>query len=351
MMTVTGARADPMKVLPPAERYRPIDTRRLERPLLCVNIDAEEEFDWSRPFSRKNTSADWLARIDRAQRVFDRFGIRPVFLMDYPIATNPRAQDIIGGYWHEQRCVVGTQLHPWVTPPHEEVVCPINSFPCNLPADLELRKLVALTDAIKRRFRIQPRIYKAGRYGIDLGRASSLIDLGYEVDTSIVPFKSYAGSGGGPDFTGFPDQPFWVGADRRLMCLPVSQSIVGHLRGGQRFGLERLVLNRYAARIHLPGILARLGLLERVMLSPEGATKAEMCRLIDMMIASGKKIIAVSFHSSSLTPGCTPYVRSERDLSDFLYRLEATLEHIIDRHGAEPVDPLLVKTRLSALSG
>ena len=60
---------------------------------------------------------------------------------------------------------MGAHLHPWVTPPHEEVVCLVNSYPCNLPDDLERRKLRVLSDAIEARLGRRATVYKAGRHG------------------------------------------------------------------------------------------------------------------------------------------------------------------------------------------
>src|SRR5690606_11756480 len=127
-------------------------------------------------------------------------------------------------------------LHPWVNPPHEEVVCLINTYPCNLPADLERAKLQTLTRKIVDTLGVRPRIYRAGRYGVDPGREAMLAELGYLVDVSVVPYRSYAGFGGGPDFFGYPDAPFWSTARRQVLFMPVTQSLVGPLKSLARKG-------------------------------------------------------------------------------------------------------------------
>ena len=68
----------------------------------------------------------------------------------------------------------------------------------------------------------------------------------------------------------------------------------------------------------LRGVLARLGLLERVPLTPEGVSVEEAIRGIDMALDERVPLLMFSFHSPSLRPGDTPYVRNEDDL-DTLY--------------------------------
>jgi hypothetical protein len=68
----------------------------------------------------------------------------------------------------------------------------------------------------------------------------------------------------------------------------------------------------------LRGVLSYLGLLERIPLTPEGVTVDEAIRGIDIAIDDGLPVLVFSFHSPSLRPGYTPYVRSEADL-DALY--------------------------------
>jgi hypothetical protein len=50
-------------------------------------------------------------------------------------------------------------------PPHDEDVCARNSYPGNLDADLEARKLRVLAERITAAFGKSPAIYKAGRWG------------------------------------------------------------------------------------------------------------------------------------------------------------------------------------------
>ncbi|MFX7874612.1 hypothetical protein ABTK18_19555, partial [Acinetobacter baumannii] len=79
---------------------------------------------------------------------------------------DPRAVEALGQAVAEGRAEIGVQLHPWVSPPHEEVVNEFNSFAGNLPPALEQAKFRRLRDQIEQAFGRPPLIYRAGRYGV-----------------------------------------------------------------------------------------------------------------------------------------------------------------------------------------
>jgi hypothetical protein len=87
------------------------------------------------------------------------------------------------------------------------------------------------------------------------------------------------------------------------------------------------------------GIFARLGLLERLPLSPEGATIDELRRLTRWRLARGNRIFVFSYHSSSLLPGSTEYVGSPSELALFLRRIDEYLEFFIDELGGICMTP------------
>ena len=83
------------------------------------------------------------------------------------------------------------------------------------------------------------------------------------------------------------------------------------------------------------GVLARTGLLERIPLTPEGITAEEALRGVDIAIDEGLPVLVFSFHSPSLAPGHTPYVRNEADL-DALYDWWRALFTHLEKRGVKP---------------
>lgn len=301
------------------------------RPLLLVVVDTEEEFDWARPFDRSSTSTHSIPAQDRAHAIYDRYGVVPTYVMDYPVASTPAAAGYLRRLVDAGRADFGTHCHPWVTPPHDEDVNARNSFHGNLPPELEAAKIKASTDAVAQAFGRAPRIFKAGRYGLGPRTFDTLQSLGYTLDCSFVPHTSFADAHG-PDFQGTPEAPFFTDSTRRLLEVPLTVGYSGALAGlGKRN--PGFVDAQLARRLRLPGIASRLGLLERARLSPEGFDAATQCRLLRAMVAQGVRVFTLSYHSPSLAPGHTPYVRNDEDLQRFLQCIESVLKCFRDELG------------------
>jgi len=313
-------------------------------PTLLVVVDTEEEFDWGKPLSRTETVVDHIRHQDRAQRVFEAHGIRPTYVVDFPVATQAAGYQPLREWLLDGRCQIGAHLHPWVNPPYEEELSPRNSYPGNLPPALERAKLLQLTEAIEHSFGRRPTIYKAGRYGIGPATSALLEELGYEIDLSVVPRTSFDRDAG-PDFSGFGDEPFWFGPSGRLLEIPLTVGWCGLLRG---FGavLQHGLLSELGLRLHLPGVCARLGLLERIRLSPEGMSFDELRRLTDTLLAAGQRLFSFTYHSPSLVPGNTPYVRDEAELARFTGLIERYCDYFIGACGGTGGTPQEVRALL-----
>ena len=308
----------------------PADTQ----PMLLVVIDTEEDFDWSKPVARENRRVDSIAAQPRGQEIFADFGIVPTYVIDHPVASDAAAAGVLRGFAEAEGCEVGAHLHPWVNPPFEETVSARNSYPGNLPEQLERAKLEALSEQIVESLGIRPTIYKAGRYGLGTNSGEILKALGYEIDVSVVPYTSFTDDGG-PDFTAFDPRPYWHGADGKLLELPLTCGFHGLLRG-MGPALYPALSGAAGMRLHLPGVFARSGLLERIRLTPEGVSFAEQRRLTRSLLDQGCRLFSYSYHSPSLAPGNTPYVRDDGELAAFLQRMRDYFAYFMDEVGGRP---------------
>jgi hypothetical protein len=310
-------------------------------PMLQIVVDTEEEFDWQRPFDRNSVAVTAMQAQHLVQELVAPYGLKPTYVVDYPVATTPESVAVFAALLAANQCQIGAHLHPWVNPPHEEAVSTHNSYPGNLPAALERAKLTALTDAITAAFGARPLVYKAGRYGVGPSTTALLEELGYLVDLSVVPLTDFGGDGG-PDFTACPDRPYWVGEPGTLLEIPLTRGFSGRLAGSGP-GIYRLAGSAWGARARAKGILARLGLLERATLTPEGVDFAAHARLVDAMLRQGHRVFSLSYHSPSLVPGFTPYVRSPGDLVAFLDCIKRILELFFERLDAVPTTALEIR--------
>jgi hypothetical protein len=294
-----------------------------------VTVDTEEEFDWDRPIEREAHTVQTVARLARFQEFCEAQGVCPIYLVDYPIISSPSAVAILRDAVAAGKAEVGVQLHPWVNPPHEEEVTERNTFAGNLPEALERAKFKALRDGIEQQIGAPPLIYRAGRYGVGPNTANILSDGGIAIDTSIRARFDYSAAGG-PNFRDHPVRPWWIDRSAGLMELPLTTVYWGLLR--------QLGQTLYARLWRVPslrGLLAKIGMLERIPLTPEGVTIDEALRGIDIAIDEGLPVLVFSFHSPSLAPGYTPYVRSEDDL-DALYGWWRTAFAYLAKRGVAP---------------
>ena len=274
----------------------------------AVFVDTEEEFDWSGPFRRDQRSTETMAEIGTIHKHFSGHGIRPVYLIDHPVATDPRAVATLRRFQDDGECTIGAHLHPWVNPPHEEQVNALNSFAGNLPMSLERAKIGALTDTIEAAFGHRPTVYRAGRYGVGPNTATILRDLGYRVDVSVRALFDYRDKSG-PDFRRMKPFPYRFGG---LLEVPLTAAYTGALRaiGGPLYAAAKSMGNAH-------GLLARTGLLSRVAFTPEGMPLGDVVEALDRLLDDGLQLFSISFHSPSLVPGHTPYVRDAADLARF----------------------------------
>jgi len=315
-------------------------------PELLVVVDTEEEFDWSKPFSRGNTATRSVPAQAAVQPIYDRLGVVPTYVVDYPVATDPSAVAFLRRLKDEGRAEIGAHLHPWVTPPHEEKVSTRNSYECNLPPSLERSKIAVLTEAIESAFGERPTVFKAGRHGLGASTARAIAALGYKVDCSLLPYHDMRRDGG-PDFARACAEPHWLYAAPNVLEVPVTNGFFGRFA---KIGpaIAHLFDNRAAAKLRIPGLLGRTGLVTRSRLSPEGISAAEQCRLLDALVASGQSVFTMVYHSPSLVPGNTPYVLDEAELAEFVATIEEVLTYFRDVIGGRFTTLTQVHARLSA---
>jgi len=314
--------------------------------MLSVIVHTEEEFDWNQPFDRNATTVSHMRHIDRIQEIFDNFHIVPTYVCDYSIANQKEGYLPLRQFAAEGRALIGAHLHPWVTPPLTEELSRRNSYPGNLPLELERAKFVTLTERITENFGVRPTVYLAGRYGNGPNSARILEELGYEVDASVNVPMDFSRDGG-PDYSSHTNHPFWFGEKRRLLGLCYSGDFLGWLPAG-RAALHRISTLPALEKAHIPGILARLGALDRIGLTPEGYTNQEMRWLTKSLVEDGFRVLVFYFHSPSVAPGFTPYVRNSADLEAFLTNCRDYFKFFMEDIGGVAKTPLQIKDLLAS---
>ena len=322
------ANANSTSITDPPRAARAADFAQNFGRRVLLTVDTEEDFDWQAPFTRDQYGLESVAAIPRFQQFCEEIGAHPVYLVDWPIANDPVAVDVIGDAIRRGTADIGAQLHPWVNPPFDEEVTNTNSYPGNLPAELEAAKFTQLCDRIESAFGVPPQIYRAGRYGLGPNSAAMLKSQGIAIDTSVRSLFDYQAQAG-PDYSNHPLTPYWVDDERSVLELPITSVYWGILRQLGRH-LQR-------AQRHMPtffGGFSKLKLLERIALTPEGVTAEEAIRGIDIALDDQLPVLVLSFHSPTLAPGFTPYAQSEADV-EALYDWFRQVYGYLDKRGVK----------------
>ena len=305
------------------------------KPVLLVIVDTEEEFDWAGAFSRDSWRiGSSIENLWRLQELLSARQVWPTYVVDYAIANDDLSVQTIGEFYQAGQCDIGAHLHPWINPPYVEELSVRNSFAGNLPRQVEADKLGALRDIIQLRFGVAPRVYRAGRYGIGQNTHRTLHELGFRIDSSVVPFTDFSVAEG-PNFANFPADPFF---HEGILQIPLTCGFVGAARqvGPSRYKS----LSAIRRPLPLTGLLSRLKVLERCRLSPEQESLDSMIRLTRTLFREGLRVFCLSLHSSSLAPGGTPYVTSEADVAALLDRIDRYCRFFVRDFGGAGMRPL-----------
>lgn len=305
-------------------------------PCLIVTIDTESDNLWKQ---KDRITLENILQIPKLQELFNRYKIKPTYLVSYPVAQDKKCVSILRNIYEQGRCEIGSHLHAWTTPPvlrNEWDRCPyLYEFPLQTQREL----LLNLTEVVRNNFDLSPVSYRAGRFGFDEDSVVLLEEFGYQIDTSVVPlmdFKDHAGEErGGPCFVNAPLWPYYLSKDNvcqpgesQILEIPVSVSFNRGLpEWGQRMYLQTRETN-FCRRL-----LAKLNLLQIIWLYPTFFSVREMGSLCQYLLSKGLPVLNMMFHSSEILAGASPYHRTEKDVSAFLNKIEGIIRFLVEKKG------------------
>lgn len=298
---------------------------------LLVSIDTEED-NWTP--SREGITVENIRELPTLQALFDRLGIRATYFTTYQVAKQRAAATIVREICADGRAELGAHLHPWNTQPLDEPLVPHNTMLKNLPAKLQLRKVQCLTDTLGEAFGAAPTTFRAGRWGLGPTTVRALIECGYRVDSSVIPYVSWEETDGGPSFMGAPLEIYRLDGrsdvrqsarDGPVVEVPVS---AGYSRWPFSFwGRFHAMLEASPGRhLRLAGIASRSRVLRKIILSPEISSVRDMLTLSRLLVSHGQRHLHLCFHCPSLRPGLTPFVANAADVE----RLYASIEQYME---------------------
>ena len=302
----------------------------LEKVIVTISIDTEED-DWG-SYAEQGASTQNIPHLEELQDLFDRWSARPTYLVNRPPLVHGESVRVLGSLASRESVEIGAHCHPWNTPPfrdegeHRSMMC-VHSHDENRAKLREIRR------CLQAELGVEPKVFRAGRWGLGPTVAGPLVEEGFEIDCSVSPFEDWS-SLGGPDYSDAPHKPYRFHPSEPLRPDPTGSLLqlpttIGFLSGNHRrrakarFALER----SFVRRLKVVGILDRLGVLTKRWLSPETSSGEVMIRLAEAWVSSGESFLQLTFHSSTLLPGATPFVRTAEDRSRFLSSVDDFLRY------------------------
>ena len=296
-----------------------------------VSIDTEEDMPAWRPESKSQVQN--LTRLPDLQQQLVEAGAVPTYLVDFPVLQDEVAVNFLRDCSSRGQAEIGLHLHPWNSPPLVEAEQNGQATVLNeLSAEIQKAKLNNLHQTFFNTLGFFPSSFRAGRYGLSRESLQELIQLGYLVDSSVVPDHSFSHYQA-PDFRQIACRPFRfdAGNGQGLLEIPVSAALVTQLPAW-----SKKLYHALPGWTKIPGILHRLNIARMLWLRPTTYTVKEMCQLARFMQKrTPNTIFNIMFHSSEVYPGASPYNQTEQDVENFLNRLKAIIQYLLSL-GASP---------------
>src|SRR5215203_1146433 len=179
---------------------------------LLVGIDTEGDNQWDTQ-ARLKQRFENLYALPALHALFARHGVRPTYLITYPVARDPRSAEVLRALKAGGGCEIGAHHHAWETPPCTEEDVRRHPYASNLPLLQFEEQLESLTDAIEEAVGERPVSYRSGRFGFDPSHVPALEKLGYEVESSVAPLF-YESHKNGPEFVEAPLTAYYLAYDR-----------------------------------------------------------------------------------------------------------------------------------------
>ena len=182
---------------------------------LTISIDVEPDCssDWtySDPLTFRGIS-EGIGKI--LQPLFGKYGMKPTYLLNNVVIEDQNSVDFFRNLTGEFE--LGTHLHPEFIEPerqyHEYAGRSARKNCCFYPPEIETAKIANITTLFREKFGFSPTSFRAGRFSAGANTISSLLDLGYKVDTSVTPHIKWSDSTreGPVDFSHAAEQPYFI---------------------------------------------------------------------------------------------------------------------------------------------
>jgi len=303
---------------------------------LLVGIDTEGDNQWDAA-ARADQRFENLYALPRLHALFARHGVRPTYVITYPVAKDERSAEVLRALKARGDCEIGAHHHAWETPPCSDEDVRRHPYASNLPLRQFEDQLASLTDAIDEAVGARPVSYRSGRFGFSAAHVAALEKSGYQVESSVAPLF-YEAHKSGPDFVEARLRPYYLAYDSAtrpgtssLLEIPCSAALNRRLPARLQHAYARAPRNYTTRRV-----LRKLGVVHVRWLRPSYSSLDDMIGLARDLADAREPVLNLLFHSSEAIVGGSPYNRTEAELAAFCDRLERFFEYAVGTLKATP---------------
>jgi hypothetical protein len=288
---------------------------------LAISIDVEEEGLFSGEYARTPPGVTNVAQLKRLEFIPREFGFPLTLLVTYQVARDPGAREVLY-YWRDRYGTeIGAHLHPWNTPPFAELSEPEPVRSEKIPLPVLKEKLANLVSAIQEGLGVTPRSFRMGRFDWGPQLLSLLPEMGFKVDSSMVPLTQKVG---GPDYFLAPNDPFRLpvpgAAGGTLMEVPVTMIPVCPAAARWVYRLSATLPGARGERVRgwFPYVLA-------AGIHPVWFPLPSMRLAVKLHRGRGGRALNMFLHSTELAPGGNPQLPTEAAVERLIQKIRKFL--------------------------
>jgi hypothetical protein len=299
-------------------------------PAFLITVDTEGDNLWSRPRQITTRNAEYLPRF---QSLCEKYQLKPTYLVNWEMANCPIFREFGKDVIARKAGEIGMHLHAWNSPP-EFGLTPddyhYQPYLTEYPREQIAAKVRVMTGTLEETFDQRPTSHRAGRWGFDQTYAQVLAEEGYTVDCSVTPHVSWRfckgdpARPGGPDYTDFPDSPYFLDlsdirrpGESSLLELPVTIVKTHEYPTPVERTRRQLSGNFFATRV------MRKLFPDTAWLMPTGTNGRQLLQVLQAVRDQRRPYAMLALHSSELMPGGSPKLPDASAIDRLYADLEA----------------------------
>jgi peptidoglycan/xylan/chitin deacetylase (PgdA/CDA1 family) len=273
----------------------------------------------------------------RLEPLFRELGSPATYLLSPEVMRDPASVEALLDA-HRHGAELGTHLHGEFIDPQSDPEAPLTNMMQNMYShEVEAAKLAELTRLFDEKFGFRPTSFRAGRFGIGKHSLTILSELGYTVDSSVVPFTEFRDKGGAVAFLGSPVLPYYPSrrdflrhGDLPILEIPVTT-------GDTLWSSIPAPLLKTVPRFpRLWGVPHKMfkQQFKTIWLRPTWSSVEQMKRVFDEAVrraGGAPAFLVMMFHNVEVEPALSPYAQDEHGVADYMARLRGILEYAASR--------------------